>query len=91
MRTKVLYYFLIGGTIFYIIQSKPTQTRDTITFCNSPKPQFSIPAQKNQTQEPSFTFNATRGSEKINQMPSSFTLLISLDIKTVSLLAKIFT
>ena len=80
MRTKVLYSFLIGGTIFCIIQIKPTQTQDTIPFCNSPKPQFGILVQKNWTQKPSFTLNATQSSEKINQMPSSFTLLISLDI-----------
>ena len=65
------------GTIFCIIQNQAYT--DTITFCNSLKPQFGKPVQ-NWTQEPSFTLNATQGTEKINQIPSPFTPLISLDI-----------
>ena len=73
MRTK-----LGEGTIFYVIQNQAYT--DTSTFCNSPKPQFGRLVQKNLIQEPSFTLNATLGTKKINQIPSSFTSLISLDI-----------
>ena len=73
MRTK------LGKRYYILYHTKSSLHKDTITFCNLPKPQFSKLVQ-NRTQEPSFTLNTTQGSEKRNQMPSSFTSLISLDI-----------
>ena len=75
MRTKLgkRYYILYHTNQAY----KATRHHYLLQFAKTP---IQYTHAKNRTQEPSFTLNATQGSEKINQMPSSFTSLISLDI-----------
>ena len=66
--------------VLYSISYKIKSTQTPLPFAIHQNPNSVNLCKKNLIQEPSFTLNATLGTEEINQIPSSFNSLISLDI-----------